>query len=281
MAQTPRTRDDRFAAGDVELRYDDRGAGDPPLVLVHGYTGSAQDWAEVAPRLADRRRVVAYDHRGHGGSTHLGDVDGYSFDLLLADLEAFLDGLGLGTVDLLGHSMGGVVALRYTLAHPERVRSLVLMDTGAEPAGPMPVEAIEGLTVVGRTQGMPVVYEIIKAELGVGRRRREPSEAELARDRARDERVAASFASLDPEAFLALGRALHDYPSLVDRLGEVGCPTTVLVGARDTGLRPSAELLAERIAGAALHVVAGAGHSPQEDAPDRWLAVVEEHLARL
>ncbi|HEX8804857.1 MAG TPA: alpha/beta hydrolase [Acidimicrobiales bacterium] len=271
--------------GDVALRYDEwgAGAGDPPLVLVHGYTGSAADWVHVAPVLGRRRRVLAYDQRGHGDSGRAGAVERYSFDLLVDDLVRFLDHLGLDRVDLLGHSMGGVIALRLALDHPARVRSLVLMDTGAEPAGAMPMAAIEGLTVVGRSQGMPAAYEVIVAELGAPsrarRRRGQPTVEDEVADRERDERVARSFARLDPDAFLALGRELDCYPSLIGRLGEVACPVTVMVGERDTGLRGSADVLADRIPGARLAVVPAAGHSPQEDEPEAWIAVVEEHLA--
>ena len=61
----------------------------------------------------------------------------------------------------------------------------------------------------------------------------------------------------------------------------IGCPTTVLVGENDTGLRASADLLAERIPGAQLVVIPDAGHSPQEDQPQLWIDAVQHHLARV
>ncbi|CAO5151902.1 AB hydrolase-1 domain-containing protein [Frankia sp. AiPs1] len=105
------------------------------LVLVHGIAGSAEDWAAVAVDLAASRPVVAYDHRGHGASGWApGGRQQYTFDLLFADLVRVLDALGPAPVHLLGHSMGGVIALRYALEHPRRLRSLILVDTAAEPA---------------------------------------------------------------------------------------------------------------------------------------------------
>ena len=81
--------------------------------------------------LARRRRVVTYDHRGHGYSTKVGSLDGYTIQQLADDLAAFLDAVGGGPVDLLGHSMGGRVVMTMVLERPDLVRSLILMDTSA------------------------------------------------------------------------------------------------------------------------------------------------------
>src|SRR4030095_1442391 len=73
------------------------------------------------------------DQRGHGGTTNSGGSEDYTLAGLAADLAAAFDALGLARVRLLGHSLGGMVALRFALAHPQRVASLVLMDTSARP----------------------------------------------------------------------------------------------------------------------------------------------------
>jgi pimeloyl-ACP methyl ester carboxylesterase len=88
------------------------------------------------------------------------------------------------------------------------------------------------------------------------------------------------FARMDPEAFGALGRELGEYPSLLERLGTLDCPTTVIVGADDHGLREAASAMHTAIAGSTLTVIEGAGHSPQADQPEAWLAAVRDHLAR-
>ena len=81
--------------------------------------------------LATGRRVITLDQRGHGQSTKLGRLDGYSIDLLVRDLIAFIEAVGGGPVDLLGHSMGGLVVMGLTVARPDLVNSLILMDTSA------------------------------------------------------------------------------------------------------------------------------------------------------
>ncbi|SFE40247.1 alpha/beta fold hydrolase [Streptomyces mirabilis] len=96
-----------------------------PLVLLHALGENSADWAEVMPVLARGRRVYALDLRGHGRSDWPGE---YSLELMCADVLRFLDVLELGTVDLIGHSMGGVVAYLLAQERPERVSRLVLED---------------------------------------------------------------------------------------------------------------------------------------------------------
>ncbi len=264
------------AVGDVVLSYDEQGRGDPPLLLLHGFTGAALDFVDVIPALATSRRVVAYDQRGHGDSTNTGDASTYTFDQLTADLAGFVDArVSPAPFDLLGHSMGGIISLRYVLAYPESVRSLVLMDTGAAPAGKLD-DVFGPLAQLGREQGMPAVFATVK-QFWV----RQADAAGLAAPEVMMQRVESKFTRMDPEAFGALADALGEYPSMVERLGEIACPTTVLVGENDTGLRASADVLAARIPGAELAVIPDAGHSPQEDQPQLWIDAVQRHLARV
>lgn len=112
--------------GGVRLACQMSGLPDaPPLVLLHAMGENAADWDAVVPALARSRRVHALDLRGHGRSDWPGD---YSLELMQADVLRFLDALGLGSVDLIGHSMGGVVAYLLAQDCPQRVRRLVLED---------------------------------------------------------------------------------------------------------------------------------------------------------
>lgn len=99
----------------------------PPLVLVHGLSSSAAAWHRVAQAFAGSYRVIGLDQRGHGESSWAGS-DSYDTDSYVADLEAFVDGIGLGEFVLVGHSMGGHHTLAYTARHPERVRCAVVND---------------------------------------------------------------------------------------------------------------------------------------------------------
>jgi pimeloyl-ACP methyl ester carboxylesterase len=120
-------------AGPVRLAY--RLAGDPahpPMVLLHGLGDAAADWHTVLPGLAERFRVYAIDLRGHGDSAHPGR---YSFELMRDDVLAFLDAAGIERCVLVGHSMGGTVAILLAEAAPDRLTHLVLEDTTAPRPG--------------------------------------------------------------------------------------------------------------------------------------------------
>jgi 3-oxoadipate enol-lactonase len=123
--------DDRAigTAAGIRLAYRVWGSADaPPLVLLHGLGDGAGDWNGVAPAFARHWRVYAPDLRGHGRSARPGD---YSVELMAADVLGFLDALGLDRVDLIGHSMGGLVGYLLAGDQPGRVRRLILEDVAA------------------------------------------------------------------------------------------------------------------------------------------------------
>jgi 3-oxoadipate enol-lactonase len=116
------------AAG-IRLAYRAWGSpGAPPVVLLHGLGDGAADWDGVAPAFARQRRVYAPDLRGHGRSDRPGD---YSVELMEADMLGFLDALELDRVDLIGHSMGGLVGYLLAGDRPEQVSRLILEDVAA------------------------------------------------------------------------------------------------------------------------------------------------------
>ena len=134
----------------VSTRYFAGGSG-PPLVLVHGLGGAATNWTELAPLLAKRRRVLVPDLPGHGRSDRLARVEGLgSFALRLA---ALLEQEASTPAALVGHSMGGLVALRLAVARPQAVSALVLVGTAGIVSGTRRAEialALSGLAHPGR-----------------------------------------------------------------------------------------------------------------------------------
>ncbi len=132
-------------------------ADGPPLVLLHALGERATDWDVVLPALAPQHRVHALDLRGHGDSGRPGR---YSLEAMRDDVLALLDAHGLDRVDLVGHSMGGVVAYLVAQERPERVARLVLEDVPAprpRPASPVadaPEEPVDfDWAVVGAVKG--------------------------------------------------------------------------------------------------------------------------------
>src|SRR4051794_29350949 len=110
---------------DLSLYYEEHGSGEP-LVLLHGGLGAAELWAPVLPALAAGRRVIAVDLQGHGRTA---DVDRpFRPETMADDVAALIEHLGLERTDVMGYSLGGLVALRTAIQHPERVRRLVLVS---------------------------------------------------------------------------------------------------------------------------------------------------------
>ena len=248
-----------------------------PFVLVHGYSGSSHDFALQIPTLAEERPVVAVDHRGHGDSSKLGRENAYSVAQITKDFTAFLSTVADEPVDLLGHSMGGRIALSVALDRPDLVRSLILMDTTAwafvDPDDPMSQVIGAFIEAMDPSEGLPDISGFAR-----------PEQALIEAATPEDWRAAKELRDqgFDPFAMKALGQEIFspDLASHRDRLGELACTVTVIVGENDEPYVSQAPALAGEIPGAELTVIPGAYHSPQLTHPVEWRDAVAAHLDR-
>ena len=137
----------------LSLYYEEHGSGEP-LILLHGGIGASEMFAAILDDLAGARRVIAVDLQGHG---HTADVDRpLRAELMADDIAALIEHLGLAQADVLGYSMGGLVALRLAIQHPERVRRLVLVSITFRRDGSFP-EVLAAMDAMG-----PKVADLIK-----------------------------------------------------------------------------------------------------------------------
>jgi pimeloyl-ACP methyl ester carboxylesterase len=267
----------RIMTGDgVGLAVEQIGAG-PPLVMLHGFTGAQDDFADHAPRFAEHSTVVTFDHRGHGASDKPDAVEAYTFDRLVADTIDVADALELDRFALLGHSMGGMAARRLVLAHPNRVQSLVLMDTspGLPPSiDPALADAAADLALEG---DMALLRQILDEADTLG---------SAADRRVREERpgyvefCARKWAEIAPASYAGLLREIVHQPDQLDAMRGITCPTLVVVGEEDEHFVPAAREMAAVVPGAELVVVPDAGHSPQFENPDAYFAAVDGFVTR-
>ncbi len=232
-----------------------------PLVLVHGAGASSGDWpAEL--RALPGRRVLAVDLPGHGAAPGPG---ARAIEAYAAAVEALLDREGIGSAVVVGHSMGGAIALSLALDRPERVAGLVLVATGARlrvaPEALAASASPEGLALAAWTMADRSFGPAVRADVREARARR----------------IAATAPGL-----------LHGDLSACDafdamaRLGEVRVPTLVVCGTEDRLTPPKyASFLAERIAGARLALVPGAGHLVMLEEPRAVADAVAGFLAAL
>ncbi|HKO57147.1 MAG TPA: alpha/beta hydrolase [Thermoanaerobaculia bacterium] len=226
------------------------GSGEETIVLLHGVNDQAGTWCTVVPRLA-QFRVIVPDLAGHGESAP--QEGPLSMETILAGVDAAVERVDRFT--LVGNSMGGWVAMLYTLAHPERVERLILEDASGM-AWPLTVPLFprtreEAVTCLRAVHGPAAELQewMIDAML---------------------QRAVSAPATRVVQA----GVMAH----LLDgRLGNLTTPTTLIWG-RDDGLLPIpyAETLQKRIAGSTLHVIDGAAHIPHRQQPERFLTCLLE-----
>jgi pimeloyl-ACP methyl ester carboxylesterase len=264
----------------LTVGYAEAGSGTRPLVLLHGFTGSKLDFAPRLAELAKTGRVLIPDLRGHGDSSNTGDAKGYSLGQCASDLLGFLAKLDIAECDLLGHSMGGMVALRAVLADPQRIASLILMDTAARAPDGIRRETLEVGGQVARTVGMARLSEILREHAANDEHRTVADrrlQVELG-DAYWESWRYPNYRSMDAIAFGAFGAAMFDQEPMLDRLTEIACPTLVMVGDGDSGFLASSEELARGIPGAKVAMIPNAGHQPQLENPDAWLDAIRAHL---
>jgi pimeloyl-ACP methyl ester carboxylesterase len=269
----------RFSIDGVALAWDRFGTpGDhAPLLLCHGFSGSAHDFALCIEALAADREVIVLDHRGHGRSSKFHSEDRYSISRLTDDLIALIDNEVGSAVDLLGHSMGGAISMRLTQHRPDLVRSLIMMDTSAwsfRPLDPAMGELFAAFfSSFDPAAGLPDLSGMPRPEAALIEAATSPEWQAL---------KAEMDAEFDPYAMKALGRDLFagDVTDQRARLGEVSVPVTVLVGELDEPFVSQAVDLAAEVADGAVTIIRGAYHSPQLTHPTEWAAAVSAHLNR-
>jgi pimeloyl-ACP methyl ester carboxylesterase len=261
----------------VALEVTDAGSG-PALVLVHGFGGAKEDFADHVDALARRHRVVTFDHRGHGESDDPAEIGAYSLDRMAADVVGVADALAIDGFRLLGHSMGGMVARRVVLAHPARIDALVLMDTSPGPVDGIDPEMMEAAATVILDEGKDVLKPLLDAAGTL----ETPAYQRLVAERPGfQEYEDRKWAQLSGVMWGAMARELARQPDQLVLLAEVQCPTLVIVGEQDESFVEASRRMAATIPGAELVVVPDAGHSPQFENPGEWLAAIDRFLDRV
>jgi len=260
----------------VRLAVEVAGHG-PGLVLVHGFGGAKEDFADHVPALARDHTVVVFDHRGHGASDKPDDRDAYSLERLARDIVQVADAAGLDTFRLLGHSMGGMVARKVALAEPGRIDALVMMDTSAGPIPGFDPTLMEAAADVALTRGKDALKEL----LDMAQVLEKPAYQRVLLERpGYQEFCDRKFADMSSVMWgalaIALGNQSDDLPAMAATLR---CPLLIIVGEQDTPFVEAGRWMAEAIPGADLVIVPDAGHSPQFENPDVWSEALSKFLA--
>ncbi len=265
--------------GNLKLHYQEWGnASGPAILMLHGFGVSGHMFDEFADRMQDQCRLIALDQRGHGDSDWSEEGD-YSRDAFVADIEAFAAALGLERFVLMGHSMGGLNAVSYTVKNPARVRALVLVDVGPEAAK----EGVDNIVRFTRGPDELEFEEFVEMAHRFNPRRSLENIRERMRHRlkpAADGKWTWKFDKRFREGRenLRVGSELSNDDTW-QLFRSIRVPALLVRGAESDVLT---EEVAERVVAemprARLSVVAGAGHSVPGDNPDDFTAAVREFL---
>ncbi len=257
------------AVDDQRIHYQDSGGDGPAIILSHGFSMGHEMWEHQTAPLADAGwRVIAHDERGWGQTTFTEPFDYWD---LAADVLGLMDHLGIERAVLAGMSQGGFLSLRAALTSPERVRALVLVDTEA---GVFSDEGRAGFQALFDT----ALTEGLSGEMG------DALQMVLFGPDFADARYwRGKWTSKPLSQWMAAKDCLFERDSIVDRVGEITCPSISFHGDLDMGIDMAAgRALSEGLGGPSTFVVVpGAGHSANLEAPEMVNPALLEFLAGL
>jgi pimeloyl-ACP methyl ester carboxylesterase len=263
----------------LRLRYRDWGGPGVPAIALHGFALNAHSWDEVAPMLAPRLRLLAFDQRGHGLSEWAKHVADYSRANMVADVEEIVRALGLERPVVIGHSMGGMNALGFAARQPAGLRALVLVDVGPE-------VRVDGAQEVIRFVAGP--YELPGLEDWVEHTARYYPWRSKDRIRARLEvslrkTPAGTLARQYDERFRSAEfGGVAGREDLWEAARSLRAPTLLVHGGASPVLtREMAERFAGDVGVVRLVTIPGAGHSVAGDKPDEFAKVVDAFLGEV
>lgn len=251
----------------VVLNFADTGLG-LPLVFLHGFPFSSGVWRNQVAAFRSSHRVITPDLRGFGDSeTHPGPV---TMEEYAADLHTLLvQQLSTGPVVLIGHSMGGYVALAFARQFPELLRGLVLVSTRAGTDDEDAAAKRRAMAEKVKAEGVGVVIEAMAPKmLAAGNQ-----------DAERIEQVRSLMASSKPEGVIGALLGMAERPDATAMLARISVPTLVVTGADDAVIPPSeSEILVNAIPGARLIVIPRAGHLVAFEKPEEFNLALKEWL---
>jgi pimeloyl-ACP methyl ester carboxylesterase len=239
-----------------------------PVVFCHGYKGSHFEWALQVPVFSRDYKVILMDHRGHCLSEAPPSKDDYSIPIFTNDVRELLMLLDIEKCCLVGHSMGGFIALQFVVDYPEMVEALVLVDTAAK------VERIEEYSPYMEAQRRVALEDGLEAAFEYSVSHDPLAQNTIERYPYKREIMKQKLLNISVEAYIYGIEAIAKWGGVAEHLHRIAVPTMVIVGQDDEYFLEMSGKIADMVPGADFHVLPGAGHSPQEDTP----VVFNRHL---
>lgn len=253
----------------MKLEFKQLGQG-LPMIILHGIFGSGENWLTVSKQLAEANSIYLVDQRNHGCSFH---SEEFSYEYLVEDLARFMDEQGLPEAIIMGHSMGGKVAMNFAIKYPQRVLALIVVDIAPKQYPIHHSQILEGLNSIDL--------------------------ANLKNRNHADELLARYVPEADTRAFLLKNLYRNDgggygwrlnLASIAANIGNVGqaledavqadLPTLFIRGAKSRYILPEDEdEIRYHFPKASIETIENAGHWVQAEQPEAFIAVVQQFLA--
>jgi pimeloyl-ACP methyl ester carboxylesterase len=250
----------QFDRNGFSMFYEASGSG-TPVLLTHGFAGTSSMWRGQAEAFRDRHEIITWDMRGHGRSASPPDQAAYSVEETVGDMAALLDALGHDRAIIGGHSLGGYMSLAFYIKYPERVRGLLMIDTGPGYKSDAPRkewnEMASGLGHRLERDGLEILTKL-SSEM-------DPSE----------------HGSVHGLAKAACGMLIQHDSAVIDSLPDIAVPTLVIVGEKDRSYLAASDYMARKIPGAEQAVIPNAGHAVNIHQPEAFNVEVGEFLERV
>jgi pimeloyl-ACP methyl ester carboxylesterase len=237
----------------VNIYYEVHGSG-PPLLLTHGYSSTSAMWQGQIAALSKHHKLVLWDMRGHGQSDYPDDPAAYSEALTVADIAALLDAVGAERAIVGGLSLGGYMSLAFYRAHSERVRALLIIDTGP---GFKKDDARDAWNKRAYDTGDRFEREGLNVLKSLS-----------------PERSSVSHRDASGLARAARGMLTQRDARVIESLPTIKVPALVVVGADDTPFLAASAYMAAKIPGATKVVIPAAGHAVNIDQPQAFIDAV-------
>jgi len=261
-----------IVVNDARLAYEDYGVGPQTILFAHGLLWSGKMFAKQVDVLRSQYRSITFDWRGQGQSAVT--RNGYDMETLYADTLALMDALHIETCHFVGLSMGGFIGMRLAARRPDRVRSLILIGTSADPEPAANIPKYRLLNLVARWLGFgPVADQVMAIMFGQTFLR------DTAREQERTEWRRQLFAN-DRVGITRATRGVITRQGVYDELPAISAPTLILVGDQDVATLPAtAQRMHTRIPHAQLTIIPGAGHTATVEEPDAVIAAILTFLS--
>jgi 2-succinyl-6-hydroxy-2,4-cyclohexadiene-1-carboxylate synthase len=259
---------------DVSYHLTIRGQGQP-LLLLHGFTGSADNWANVAGRLSENYRVIVPDLIGHGKTDSPTDVQRYSLKHIRRDLITLIERLTTPPIHLLGYSMGGRIALYLAVHHPHAFRSLILESAspGLETVEAQQARIEQDNALADRIEQHGIEAFVEEWEnLALWNTQTQEMKNHLRTQRLNNQPIGLA------NSLRGFGTGIQ--PSLWEKLKDMTLPTLLLNGELDTKFVQIAEQMSQLMPNSHKEVLKNIGHTTHLENSEQFCAIVLQFLGQ-